>query len=138
MKAIVQYAYSSPDVLEFKEVDKPAIKDDEVLLRVRAGAVNWGDCALLRGVPYMLRLAYGLRRPRTAVQGRDVAGQVEAVGKGVTQFRPGDEVYAEVSTGSFAEYACASEDLLGPKPVNLTFEQAAAVPLAATTALQGL
>lgn len=138
MKAIVQDQYGSPDALELREVDVPVVNDNEVLVRVHAASVNFGDWATMRGLPYMFRMVFGLRRPKVKVRGRDVAGRVEAVGKGVTQFQPGDEVYAEVNQGTFAEYTCASEDLFGLKPVNLTFEQAAAVPLAAGTALQGL
>ena len=139
MKAIVQDKYGSPDVLELKEIDKPVAKDDEVLVRVHAASINAADWHLLRGMPYIMRvMGNGLLRPKTVVRGRDVAGKVEAVGKNVTQFQPSDEVYAEVDTGSFAEYTCVSEDVLGLKPTNLTLEQAATVPLAANTALQGL
>ena len=138
MKAIVQDEYGSPDVLELREIDKPVAKDDEVLVRVRAASANPADWHFMRGVPYVMRPQAGLRKPKNTVLGRDVAGQVEAVGRDVTRFRPGDEVFAEVEFGGFAEYACASEDLLELKPSNLTFEQAAAVPLAASTALQGL
>ncbi|GAA2376685.1 NAD(P)-dependent alcohol dehydrogenase [Nonomuraea africana] len=138
MKAIVQHRYGSPDVLEFTDVDLPAVKDDEVLVRVRAAAVNHADWVMTRGMPYAARLAFGLRRPTTTVRGRDVAGQVEAVGAKVTRFRPGDEVYAETDAGSFAEYTRVPEGLLALKPANLTFEQAAAVPVAAIAALQAL
>ncbi len=138
MKAIVQSGYGSTSVLALADVARPTVKDDDVLIRVRAAAVTIADWYLMRGEPYMLRLASGLRGPRTAIRGRDVAGQVEAVGRKVTQLRPGDEVYAEVDTGSFAEYTCAPEGLIGLKPANLTFEQAAAVPWAAGAALQGL
>ena len=138
MKAIVQDEYGSPDALELRDIDEPAVNDNDVLVRVHAASVNFGDWATMKGMPYMFRMVFGLRRPKVKVRGRDVAGQVEAVGRAVTQFQPGDEVYAEVDQGTFAEYTCASEDLFGLKPVNLTFEQAAAVPLAAGTALQGL
>jgi NADPH:quinone reductase-like Zn-dependent oxidoreductase len=138
MKAVVQDRYGSTSVLKLAEVDKPVAKDDEVLIRVRAAAVSMADWYLMRGEPYIVRLTSGLRRPRNAIRGRDVAGQVEAVGRNVTQLRPGDEVYGEVDTGSFAEYTCVPEDLVGLKPANLTFEQAAAVPWAAVAALQGL
>ena len=138
MKAIVHYKYGAPDVLELKNIDKPAAKDKEVLVRVHAAAVNAADWHLVRGLPYIMRMAMGLLKPKNIVRGGDVAGRVEAVGKDAKQFRPGDEVFAEVDTGSFAEYVCVSEDLLGLKPANLTFEQAAAIPLAANTALQGL
>ena len=138
MKAVVQDQYGSPDVLEFRDIEKPVAKDDEVLIRVHAASVNAADWHFLRGMPYIARLSLGLRKPKSKVRGRDVAGQVEMVGKDVKQFHAGDEVYAEVDSGSFAEYTCVTEDLVGLKPSNLTFEQAAAVPLAANTALQGL
>ncbi|MGH3052799.1 MAG: NAD(P)-dependent alcohol dehydrogenase, partial [Gaiellaceae bacterium] len=138
MKAIVHHEYGSPDVLELQEIDKPVAKDDEALVRVRAASANPYDWHLLRGIPYIVRPQSGLRRPKNTVLGSDMAGEVEAVGKDVTRFRPGDEVFANVETGGFAEYACVSEDFLGLKPANLTFEQAAAVPLAGLTALQGL
>jgi NADPH:quinone reductase-like Zn-dependent oxidoreductase len=138
MKAIVQDRYGSPDVLELREIDKPVVKDDEVLVRVRAASANPADWHYMRGLPYIMRPQAGLGKPKNNVLGRDVAGQVEAVGKAVTTFRLGDEVFANVETGGFAEYACVSEGFLEPKPANLTFEQAAAVPLAALTALQGL
>jgi NADPH:quinone reductase-like Zn-dependent oxidoreductase len=113
------------------------VGDDHVLVRVRAASVNPRDWHYLRGLPYIMR-PIGLRIPKDGGFGSDVAGQVEAVGKAVTRFRPGDEVFAHVLSGGFAEYTCVSEDVLGRKPANLTFEQAAAVPLAALTALQGL
>lgn len=138
MKAIVQEKYGSPEVLSIGEVDRPAPGDDEVLVRVHASSVTHGDLVSMTGLPYLGRLVLGLRRPRHEVLGRDVAGEVEAVGANVTRFQPGDEVYAEVAAGGFAEYALVPESLLCPKPVNLTFEQAAAVPWAANTALQGL
>ena len=138
MKAIVQHTYGPPEVLELREIDKPVVKDNEVLIRVHAAAVNAADWHLMRGLPIIGRMAFGLRKPKIKVRGRDVSGTVEAIGKNVTQFQPGDEVYAEVDTGSFAEYTCVSEEVLGLKPANLTFEQAAAVPVSANTALQGL
>jgi NADPH:quinone reductase-like Zn-dependent oxidoreductase len=138
MKAITYHRYGSPDVLEFQEIDTPVVKDDDVLIRVRAAAANPRDWHFMRGLPYVIRPQFGLRRPRNPLLGSDVAGQVEAVGTNVTRFRPGDEVYADVVTGGFAEYASVPEDVVAPKPANLTFEQAAAVPLAALTALQGL
>ena len=122
MKAIVQTRYGSPDVLQLKDIDKPVVKDDEVLVRVHAAAVNIGDWHLLRGMPYVMRLVVGLRRPRREIPGLDIAGQVEAVGANVEQFRPGDEVFGWCK-GAFAEYACAAESNLLPKPSNLTFEQ---------------
>jgi NADPH:quinone reductase-like Zn-dependent oxidoreductase len=116
----------------------PVPKDDEVLLRVHAAGVEPGVWHLMTGMPYLVRLlGYGLRRPKVRVRGRDVAGRVEAVGKDVTEFRPGDEVFG-ICEGSFAEYACARADKLVPKPANLTFEQAAVVPISGLTALQGV
>ncbi len=137
MKAIVYEKYGSPDVLQLREIDKPVGNDDDVLVRVRAAGANYADWRIMRGTPYIMRMATGLLRPKNNGLGADLAGQVEAVGKNVTRFRPGDEVFGEVSMGAcFAEYTCASEDVLGLKPANLTFEQAAAVPMAANTALQ--
>ncbi len=137
MKAIIRTKYGSPDVLELKEVEKPTPKDNEVLVKIHAASVNPLDWHLLRGEPYILRIAAGLRRPKVARLGVDFAGQVEAIGKDVTQFKPGDEVFGG-RMGAFAEYLCVSENRLVPKPANVTFEQAAAVPVAGVTALQGL
>jgi len=134
MKAIVQTRYGSPDVLQLKDVDEPAVGDDQVLIRVQAAAVNIGDWHLLRGVPYVIRLVAGLRRPRREIPGLDIAGQVESVGQNVRQFRPGDEVFGWCK-GAFAEYACAGENDLLPKPANLTPEESAAVGDSAFTAL---
>jgi len=134
MKAIVQDRYGPPDVLELRAIDKPVVKDDEVLVRVRAAAVNIADWHLMRGVPYVMRAVSGLRKPRRAVPGLDIAGQVEAAGRNVKQFRLGDEVFGWCR-GAFAEYARAAENNLLPKPANLTFEQAAAVGDSAFTAL---
>ncbi len=139
MKAIVYDHYGSPDVLELTETDTPVVQDDEVLVRVRAASVNPYDWHFMTGLPYLFRMKSGLLKPKKAtVLGSDIAGQVEAVGKNVTQFRPGDEVFANVETGGCAEYIAFTEELLALKPTNLTFEQAAAVPLAALTALQAL
>jgi NADPH:quinone reductase-like Zn-dependent oxidoreductase len=124
--------------LELREIGKPMVKDDEVLVRVRAASANPADWHYVRGVPYLMRPQAGLRKPKNGVLGFDVAGLVETVGKDVTRFRPSDEVFANVENGGFAEYASVSEGVLARKPTNLTFEQAAAVPLAALTALQGL
>jgi NADPH:quinone reductase-like Zn-dependent oxidoreductase len=134
MKAIVQDRYGSPAVLELRHIDKPVGKDDEVLVRVHAAAVNIGDWHLLRGVPYVMRMVFGLRGPRRAIPGLDMAGRVEAVGGAVKQLRPGDEVFGWCK-GAFAEYACAAENNLLPKPAKLTFEQSAAVGDSAFTAL---
>jgi NADPH:quinone reductase-like Zn-dependent oxidoreductase len=136
MKAIVQDKYGSPgEVLKLQDIAKPLVKDDEVAVRVHAASVHIGDFILVRGLPYFLRMATGLRRPKLRVPGTDIAGTVEAVGKDVKQLRPGDDVFGWC-TGAFAEYACAGEDHFLPKPANLTFEQAAAVGVSATTALQ--
>lgn len=135
MKAIVQDRYGSPDFLELREIDKPVVGDDSVLVSVRGASVNAADWHLMRRLPHLIGRLLGM--PRSRVRGGDMAGHVEALGKHVTRFKPGDEVFG-VGIGSFAEYATASEDHLGPKPRNLTFEQAAAIPLAGCTALQGL
>ena len=137
MKAIVQNGYGSPDVLALKEIDKPTIKDDEVLVRVFATSLNAGDYFSMRGSPWLVRFSVGFPKPKDYVLGWDVAGRVEAVGSAVTQFQPGDEVFAAVSR-AFAEYVVAPADKFALKPANLTFEQAAAIPTAAVTALQGL
>ena len=141
MKAIVYHEYGSPDVLELKDIDKPLVKDNEALVRVHAASVNRLDWHLVRGSPYISRLQAGLRKPKDSVLGADVAGQVEAVGKHVTKFQPGDDVFGSLfghGFGAFAEYVSVSDDLLELKPANLSFDQAAAVPVAALTALQGL
>jgi NADPH:quinone reductase-like Zn-dependent oxidoreductase len=138
MKAIVQNKYGSPDVLELKEVDKPVVKDDDVLVRVHAAALHAGDYFTMRGVPVGVRMVVGLLKPRrNYVPGFDVAGHVEAVGKNVTRFQPDDEVFGACN-GTCAEYACAAEDKFVLKPANLTLEQAAAVPTSALAALRGL
>jgi NADPH:quinone reductase-like Zn-dependent oxidoreductase len=138
VKAIAQDTYGSTDVLELRDIDKPEIANNEVLVRVHAAGVDRGVWHLMTGLAYPIRLAgYGLRRPKNPVRGRELAGGVEAVGKDVTRFRPGDEVMG-IGEGSFAEYAPAREDKLAAKPANLTFEQAAAVPISASTALQAL
>lgn len=137
MKAIVQDHYGSAEGLRLAEVDRPVIRDGDVLIRVRAAGVNPADWAMMSGLPYIARPAYGLRTPHTAVRGTDVAGEVEAVGANVTRFRPGDEVFGWC-IGAFAEYACAREDALELRPANLTFEEAAAVPMAGLVALQAL
>jgi NADPH:quinone reductase-like Zn-dependent oxidoreductase len=137
MKAIVQDRYGPPDVLELKDVAKPAPGDNEVLVRVHAAAVNALDWHYMRGDPYVARLSMGLRRPKVRIRGRDFAGRVEAVGRGVGRLRAGDEVYGEAD-GAFAEYVSAPDGRVDPKPANLTFEQAAAVPVAGNTALMGL
>ncbi|MGD0868738.1 MAG: NAD(P)-dependent alcohol dehydrogenase [Bryobacteraceae bacterium] len=137
MKAVVYYNYGSPDVLKCEEVEKPTAGDNEVLIKVRAASVNPLDWHFMRGTPYIVRIQAGLRKPKVTRLGFDVAGQVEAVGRNVTQFKPGDEVFG-ACRGAFAEYACTSESALVMKPYNVTFEQAASAPVAAFTALQGL
>jgi NADPH:quinone reductase-like Zn-dependent oxidoreductase len=140
MKAIVQQKYGSSDGLELRDIEKPEIGDGDVLVRVRAAGVNPADWAIMSGLPYIARPLYGLRKPKNPVRGTDVAGEVEAVGRSVTRFRPGDEVFGWCKDlgGAFAEHASVSEEALEPKPANLTFEQAAAVPMAGMVALQAL
>jgi NADPH:quinone reductase-like Zn-dependent oxidoreductase len=141
MKTVVYEKYGSPDVLEFKDVEKPTPKDDQVLIKVHASSANPADWHLMRGAPFLARLENGLQKPKNTKLGADAAGRVEAVGKNVTQFQVGDDVFGCTplnEMGSFAEYVCANEELLALKPARMTFEQAAAVPLAAFTALQGL
>jgi NADPH:quinone reductase-like Zn-dependent oxidoreductase len=141
-QTMVYTKYGSPDILELKEVEKPTPKDDEVLIRVHAASVNAAELHLVRGKPFLVRLmGLGLLKPKHTIPGAAIAGRVEAVGRNVTQFEIGDEVFGDLSAcgwGGFAEYVCAREDALALKPANLTFEQAAAVPLAAVTALQAL
>jgi len=138
MKAIVQDRYGSADVLELREIEPPGVEDDEVLVCVHAAGVDPGVWHLMTGLPYLIRIAgYGFRAPKTRVRGNDLAGRVEAVGKDVTQFQVGDEVYG-TSDGTFAEYVSAKASKVALKPANLSFEEAAAVPTSALTALQGL
>jgi NADPH:quinone reductase-like Zn-dependent oxidoreductase len=137
MKAIVQTAYGSSDVLELREVARPEVQDNEVVVRVHAAALNAGDTFSMRGSPWIARFTVGFPKPKDFIPGWDVAGRVEAVGTGVTRVQPGDEVFACISS-TLAEYACAAEDKFAPKPANLNFEQAAAIPSAATAALHGL
>ena len=137
MKAILRHDYGPPEVLRFEEVAKPAPGDGEVLIRVFAASLNPLDWHFMRGSPSVVRAFSGLRRPKVATLGADVAGRVEAIGRGVTRFRPGDEVYG-AGRGTLAEYASVPESKLAPKPSNLSFEQAAAVPVAGCTALQAL
>jgi NADPH:quinone reductase-like Zn-dependent oxidoreductase len=138
MKAMIRDAYGSSDVLELREIDIPEINDDEVLVRVHAAGVGRDVWHVMTGLPYPIRLAgYGFRAPKNPVIGSDVAGVVEAVGKNVRRFRPGDEVFG-IGKGSYAEYVCAREDKLAHKPVKLTFEQAAVLAIMGSTALQAL
>jgi len=142
MKAIVFTQYGPPDGLELKEVPKPAPKDDELLISVHASSINSWDWEFLNGIPFINRLMFGLLKPKHGKQilGADIAGTVEAVGRHVTRFQPGDEVFGDLwdNWGGFAEYACAHETAMEPKPENSTFEEAAAVPQAGVLALQGL
>jgi NADPH:quinone reductase-like Zn-dependent oxidoreductase len=141
MKAIVQDTYGPTDVLEFRETDTPAPTDDQVLVRVHAAGLDRGVWHVMTGLPYLIRIVVptlGLRKPKAPVRGMDAAGRVEAVGKDVTRLQPGDAVFGWTDDGSYAEYTRAPEDHLAPKPANLTFEQAAAVPISAFAALQGL
>jgi NADPH:quinone reductase-like Zn-dependent oxidoreductase len=137
MRAVVQHSYGASDVLSLARVDRPTVADDQVLIKVRAAGLDRGTEHLMNGKPYAMRLAFGLRRPKNPVLGRDVAGTVVEIGSAVTRFVVGDEVYG-VAPGSFAEYAVARESQLAPKPANLAFEQAATVPVSAATALRAL
>jgi NADPH:quinone reductase-like Zn-dependent oxidoreductase len=141
VKAFELCSYGSPDVLDLTDVDEPVPADDEVLVRVRATSINPYDWHHMRGQPYVARLmpgGLGLRRPKLRILGCDVAGQIEAAGRNVTGFSPGDQVYALLPQGGFAEYVSVPQSLLAPKPKNLSYEQAAAVPMAGITALLGL
>jgi NADPH:quinone reductase-like Zn-dependent oxidoreductase len=141
MKAIVCTEYGSPDVLNLEEVRDPTPEEDEVLVKVHAASVNAADWHILRADPFLVRLAMGLLKPKHEILGADIAGRVEAVGANATRFQPGDEVFGDLSGcgfGGFAEYVCASEDALALKPANMSFEEAAAAPLAAAASLQGL
>jgi NADPH:quinone reductase-like Zn-dependent oxidoreductase len=141
MKAIVYEKYGPPDVLELKEVEKPAPKDDEVLIRVHAASVTFGDLAAVKGEPFMVRLSLGLREPKFKIPGKDLAGRVEAVGAKVKEFKPGDEVFGDISEcgwGAYAEYVAVPESAIVLKPTNISFQQAAAAPESAVVALQGL
>lgn len=137
MKAIVYDQYGPPDVLKYQDIENPIPADDQVLIQIRASSVNPYDWHSIRGTPSLIRLFAGLRAPKSRHLGADVAGVVEAVGRNITSLKPGDEVFG-TAKGSFAEYACASQSTLALKPENLTCEQAASVPIAGITALQGL
>jgi NADPH:quinone reductase-like Zn-dependent oxidoreductase len=142
MKAIVYEEYGAPsEVLEYKEVEKPSPKENEVLVKIHASSINFGDNALVRGEPFVARLWSGLLKPKYRIPGGDVAGQVEAVGRDVKKFQIGDEVYADIGSfgfGAYAEYVSVTEDALTLKPANISYEEAAAVPQYAVVALQGL
>jgi len=138
VKAIVQDKYGSAEVLRLSDIDKPEPGDDDVLIQVHAAGVDPGVWHLMAGLPYLVRImGFGFLRPKTRVRGRDVAGTVEAVGRNVAQFKAGDQVYG-ICDGAFAEHACGKARQFAPKPANLSFEQAAAVPISALTALHGL
>jgi NADPH:quinone reductase-like Zn-dependent oxidoreductase len=141
MKAIVCTKYGSPDVLGLKEVEKPTPGDNEVLVEVHASSVNYNNLAQVKGKPFIARLWLGLLKPRHKIPGGDIAGRVEAVGRNVKQFQPGDEVFGDLSEcgyGAFAEYVCVPENAIALKPANISFEEAAAIAQAAVVALQGL
>ena len=142
MKAITYTKYGSPDVLQIKDVEKPSVKDDEVLVKIHAVSLNAYDWHFLTADIFMMRLmGVGMFKPKNTSLGADFSGRVEAVGKNVKQFKPGDEVYGDASAsgnGAFAEYKCVTENVIALKPVNRSFEEAAAVPMAALTSLQGL
>lgn len=141
MQAIVCDKYGSPDVLVLKEIEKPFPTENQVLVRVHAASLNFGNVVLLKGKPFLARLAFGLTRPKYSIPGGDIAGTIEAVGKGVKRFRVGDEVFGDLSGcgwGGFAEYVAVPEHAIALKPTNISFEEAAATPMAGVTALQGL
>jgi NADPH:quinone reductase-like Zn-dependent oxidoreductase len=138
MKAIVYEDYGPPEVLQLKEVAKPTPQDDEVLVKVHAASVNYIDWQVLRGESFLLRVMNGLLKPKHKILGDDVAGRIEAVGANIKQFQPGDEVFGISDFGGFAEYSCVNSEYLGHKPANISFEEAAAVPETASTALLGL
>jgi len=141
MKALVRETYGSPDILELRDIEKPTPKDGEVLIKIHAASVNYADTALLAGKPFLVRLDEGVQKPKHTILGADIAGQIEAVGKNVEQFKVGDDVFGDLSSsgfGGFAEFVCADETKLVLKPQNISFEEAAAVPMAALTALKGL
>jgi len=141
MKAIVCRKYGSPDVLELAEMEKPIPKSNQVLVKIKASSINYGNLVLLKGEPFLARFAFGVLKPKYAIPGGDIAGLVEAVGKDVKNFRPGDKVFGDLSTcgwGGFAEYVTVPESALAFKPENLSFEEAAAVPMAGVTALQAI
>ncbi len=138
MKAVVRRRYGSPDVLSLAEVEKPSPKDDEVLVKIHAASLNAYDWHSMRADPFIIRFSDGYLKPKDIFLGADFAGCVEAVGGAVTKFQPGDEVFGDMGSGGFAEYVSAPEKLLAHKPANLTYAEAAAVPMAALTALQGL
>lgn len=141
MKAIVYNSYGSPDVLELKELEKPKPSEDQVLVKIHAASLNFGNLVLLKGEPFLARFAFGLLKPKYSIPGGDIAGIVEEVGKNIKQFQPGDEVFVDLSIngwGGYAEFVTVPENSLALKPTNISFEEAAATPMAGVTALQGL
>ena len=142
MKAIVHEKYGKPeDALKLINVEKPAPKDDEVLVKIYASSICWADNAIITGKPFLVRLTNGLLKPKRLIPGIDISGKVEAVGKNVTRFKPDDDIFGDIGDfgfGAFAEYVCAPEDALALKPVNMSYEESAAVPQYAVVALQGL
>jgi len=138
MKAIIRHKYGSSEVLKLVETEKPTPKENQVLIKVHAASINSYDWRHMRAKPFLVRTSAGLLKPKDGRLGADIAGTVEAVGSKVTLFKPGDEVYGDVSMGGYAEYVCAPEKVLALKPANVSFEEAAATPMAALTALQGL
>ncbi|AXI10302.1 zinc-binding dehydrogenase [Oceanobacillus sp. 143] len=141
MKAIISSEYGGPDTLQFNEIEKPKPLDHQVLVKIHAASINYGNMLLLQGNPLIARLVFGVRKPKYPIPGGDMAGTVEAVGENITQFQPGDEVFGDLSGsgwGAFAEYAAVPEEAIVRKPHNLSFEEAAAVPMAAVTALQAI
>ncbi|MHC0038514.1 NAD(P)-dependent alcohol dehydrogenase [Pseudoneobacillus sp. C159] len=141
IKAIVCQKYGSPELLELRDVEKPIPKENQVLVKIHAASLNYGNLVLLKGEPFLARFAFGLLKPKYAIPGGDISGRVEDVGNKVTHFKPGDEVFAELSGcgwGGFAEYVAVPENALVHKPANISLEEAAAVPMAAVTALQSL
>lgn len=141
MKAFVSNKYGSPDVLELQDVDQPVCKDDQVLVKVHATSINYGNIVLLRGKPFMARFAFGMTKPKFKIPGGDISGTVAAVGNKIKHFKIGDEVFGDLSSsgwGGFAEYVAVPENALAMKPKNISFEEAAALPMASTTALQAL
>lgn len=142
MKTILHTKYGPPDVLQLSEVEKPVPGDDEVLIKVKTTSVNTADCYILKGEPFLVRIMdVGILKPKYKIPGSDIAGQVLEIGKNVKQFQPGDDVYGNLSSygrGGFAEYVCAPENALSLKPSNISYDEAASVPLAGITALQGI
>lgn len=138
MKAIVYHRYGSTNVLNYEEIEKPTPADNEILIKIHAASVNPSDLHSLKGTPFLFRLEIGIFKPKYKILGADIAGTIEAVGKEVRQFQIGDQVFGDIGKGGFAEYVCVTEDNIALKPSNISFESAAAVPLAAVAALQGL